>query len=88
MSKSNNAFGGERNLDNLAYIFDAKQKPSCYNSLALAVSDGTIRSIDIREKNLSTIAVNLNIAEQSSHICRGHPTSVSLLINCLYFVWP
>jgi hypothetical protein len=41
-------FGGPRNPDNLTYIFDAKVNPTQGNVIALALSDGNIRQIDIR----------------------------------------
>jgi hypothetical protein len=41
-------FGGPRNPDNQIYIFDAKVNPMQGNVIALALSDGNIRQIDIR----------------------------------------
>lgn len=41
-------YGGPRNPDNEIYIFDAKINPHHQNIIALALSDGNIRQIDIR----------------------------------------
>lgn len=46
-------FGGPRNPDNMAYIFDAKpcatnQAAGLYRTTAVALSDGTVRVVDMR----------------------------------------
>ena len=41
-------YGGPRNPDNQIYIFDAKVNPTQSNVIALALSDGNVRQIDIR----------------------------------------
>lgn len=47
-SQEGSGFGGPRNPDNQIYIFDAKVNPAQSNVIALALSDGNIRQIDIR----------------------------------------
>jgi WD40 repeat protein len=42
-------YGGERNEEDAAYIFDAKLCPMNYNKVALALSDGTVRIVDISD---------------------------------------
>ena len=41
-------YGGPRNPDNEIYVFDAKINPRQQNIIALALSDGNIRQIDVR----------------------------------------
>ena len=43
-------FGGERNPDNKAFVFDAKVNPMDESTIAVALSDGTLRIIDIKQK--------------------------------------
>lgn len=73
-------FGGERNPNNLAYLFDAKQNYSSHNTLAVAVSDGSIRSIDIREKSTSNSIFTLNHKELCNQSSIGYATSVYILL--------
>ena len=49
-------YGGPRNPDNQVYIFDAKVNPTGVNVIALALSDGNIRQIDIRSPSFASIS--------------------------------
>ena len=48
------SYGGDRNPDNKAFVFDAKASPTQESSIAVALSDGTLRIIDTRQDYLST----------------------------------
>lgn len=53
---SNNLnFGGPRNPDNQIFVFDAKISPRDKNVIALALSDGEIRQIDIRNPSFASM---------------------------------
>ena len=76
---SGSVFGGlERNPDREAFIFDAKPCPSSshYNVVALALSDGTIRLLDIRQAASTATVLHLSSGNDSSI----HATSVE---DCL-----
>lgn len=45
------SFGGERNPENLTYIFDAKASNIYPTLISMALSNGTVRVIDIRIKD-------------------------------------
>lgn len=51
-------FGGPRNPENQIFIFDAKINPCNSNIIAVALSDGTVRQIDIRLPTVSNILNN------------------------------
>ena len=53
-NSTNNNFGGPRNPNNDVFIFDAKINPRSGNVIALALSDGNIRQIDIRSPYFAT----------------------------------
>jgi len=48
------AFGGPRNPEQKAYIFDAKPAPLSTHMIAIALSDGTVRVIDTRLESSGT----------------------------------
>lgn len=72
------AFGGPRNPDNDTYIFDAKPSSTDRKTIALALSDKTIRLVDIRETSLQQIPL---MSFSDDNFSLGHPTAVSN--NCL-----
>jgi WD40 repeat protein len=45
------SFGGERNPENMTYIFDAKASSIHPTLVSMALSDGTVRVIDVRIKD-------------------------------------
>jgi WD40 repeat protein len=64
-----NPFGGERNVENIAYIFDAKVHPTeSSNKVVVAVSDGTLRMLDVRDKNVDNMLVLNNISMKRENI--------------------
>lgn len=67
-------FGGPRNPDNVVYIFDAKVNPTGANVIALALSDGSIRQIDIRSPSfISTSNTATSFTSPSSNAnCNSH----------------
>ena len=46
-------FGGPRNPGNQAFIFDAKKHPCDRNLVALAVSDSSVRQVDLRTRHVA-----------------------------------
>jgi hypothetical protein len=51
-------FGGPRNPENQVFIFDAKVNPNNKTIIALALSDGTVRQIDVRSPIMSRFDVS------------------------------
>ena len=50
------SFGGPRNTEHLAFIFDAKPCPSSPHKVAVALSDGTVRIVNTRPRLQRTSA--------------------------------
>jgi len=81
--------GGERNPDNEAYVFDAKWQPHEWNTVGMALSDGTIRLLDTRQTANSVLTITLQpppleaTTEQPDNTALGHATSVSHLFMYL-----
>lgn len=50
------SYGGPRNPDNQVFIFDAKVNPQDYNVIGLALSNGNIRQIDVRNPVFASIS--------------------------------
>jgi WD40 repeat protein len=72
-------FGGiHRNPDREVFVFDAKWCPHSPHEAAIALSDSTIRLLDIRQSQASVLSLSLAIEElEQSGIKLGHATSVN-----------
>lgn len=77
---STNTFGGERNPSNEVYAFDAKLCPTMDSIIGIALSDSSIRLIDVRNSNQQTDNMAISLASQTKITSDklGHATSVSL----------
>jgi WD40 repeat protein len=76
-SATQRPFGGEvRNPDNEAYVFDAKWRTKEPHIAGVALSDGTIRLLDTRQRDNSIFTITLQNAEDDETKL-GHATSVS-----------
>ena len=72
-------FGGiHRNPDKEVFVFDTKWCPNSPHEAALALSDSTIRLLDIRQSQSSVLSLSLAIEElEQSGVKLGHATSVN-----------
>jgi len=52
-------FGGHRNQQNLAFLFDLKICPSHNHIVSVALSDGTIRIVDVQEPNINRVTIKI-----------------------------
>jgi WD40 repeat protein len=59
------SFGGPRNPDKLAYVFDVKPSHGSLSKLAVALSDSTVRVVDVNEE---TDEIIVHIASQRSYV--------------------
>ena len=73
-------FGGQRNPDNLVFVFDAAANPHEPEVVAMALSDSTIRLLDLRNRSQpSQFAITMNAnfgAGLISTESLGHATGV------------
>ena len=72
-------FGGlQRNPEREAFVFDAKPCPNnVHNSvIALALSDGSIRLLDSRQRNDSDASTGALLTFSDSALSSSHATSV------------
>jgi len=72
-------FGGARNQRNEIFAFDAKPDPSMHNLIGLALSDSSIRFVDLRCTAEQTMDKSISLPDQTSLSIDGlgHATSVS-----------
>lgn len=73
-------YGGPRNPDNMIYIFDAKV--ATQNSVAVALSDGSVACIDNRSSS-SVSRIFLKNLSGISNLLSSHATSVNWTPDCL-----
>lgn len=76
-SDSGPAFGGPRNPDNKVYVFDAKSSPVRGTVIAVALSDGTLRVIDIAT---SAVLMTKFLDVQHGTGRKDHITSVGRVV--------
>lgn len=78
-------FGGERNPDDLVFVFDVKMCPVHTNIISAAMSDATIRLIDVRMRQ-QPMQYSLSLEGASDYGTGGqkfgHATSVRSLSLC------
>ncbi|RYH16846.1 hypothetical protein EON65_29445 [archaeon] len=68
-------FGGERNVNQSVFVFDAKWSPRDQGVMAVAASDATVRILDVRtEENEHSVVLDF---QRTTGIKLGHTTSVS-----------
>lgn len=78
---SGSVFGGVRNQRNEIFAFDAKPDPSMHDLIGLALSDSSIRFVDLRCAAEQTMDSSISLPDQTSLSIDslGHATSVSCI---------
>lgn len=72
------SFGGHRNPENNVFVFDAKMNPVDNSIIGVALSDSSIRMLDLRCSPEQSISPFLSKPVSSQITNIGHATSVSL----------
>lgn len=75
-------FGGARNEQNLAFIFDAKICPLSEDLICVALSDSTIRLVDKREHNHDQHMTLFNY----NKLLPGNSQNQSTAVSAFYFI--
>lgn len=79
-------FGGVRNQRNEIFVFDAKPDPSMHDLIGLALSDSSIRFVDLRCAAKQAMDSSISLPDQTSLSIDslGHATSVSCCVDSDY----
>jgi len=82
---SGSVFGGVRNQRNEIFVFDAKPDPLMHDLIGLALSDSSIRFVDLRCAAEQTMDSSISLPDQTSLSIDslGHATSVSCIDSLL-----